>query len=357
MKSFVLVTGGCGYIGSHICVELLQQGENVLIFDNLSNSKASVVKKIRKISQKSGELHFFKGDVRDIESLHSVFQTYSIKSVIHLAGVKSVSESLAKPVEYYDINVGGTLNLMNVMKSHEVRNLIFSSSATVYGDSPVPFNGLKEEDVKAESVPQNPYGRSKKMAETILKDSVGFKIAILRYFNPLGAHSSGLIGDKSKDNLMPRLLFATKYSGVFHVYGDTYPTRDGTPIRDYIHVVDLARGHLKILDSLENDYWTGSQVFNLGTGKGYTVLEVLVAFQNATGQKLKYDIDEPRKGDVAISFANCDKAIKKGFEATHTLDEMCRDHFNFCNTIKKRKRVVRKRCQKKRTPLASSQQN
>lgn len=330
MKSFVLVTGGCGYIGSHICVELLERGRNVVIFDNLSNSTESVVNHIREICPQ-GALHFVKGDMRDLETLNKVFEVYSIDSVIHLAGVKSVSESLEKPAEYYDINVSGTLNLLNIMRRHSVEKLIFSSSATVYGNSPVPEGGLKETDVAPDSEPQNPYGKSKKMAETILKDSArGMKIAILRYFNPLGAHASGLLGDNSKNNLMPRLLFATQYSGVFHIYGDTYPTRDGTPIRDYIHVVDLSKGHLKILDSVEKDHWaTSCNVFNLGTGQGYTVLEVIKAFQSATGQTLKCDIDEPRKGDVAISFANCEKAKNKGFETTHTLEEMCQSHYKW----------------------------
>lgn len=324
-KSTLLVTGGAGYIGSHTCVELLQAGHEVVIVDNLSNSSRAVIGRIERIAGR--EVAFHESDVRDAEALCGIFSEHGIDAVLHFAGLKAVDESVAQPLRYYENNVGGTLALCRAMADAGVRQLVFSSSATVYGDpDAVPVR----EDHPLR--PTNPYGRSKAMAEEILQDLLRsdpvWKIALLRYFNPVGAHESGLIGEDPggvPNNLMPYIAqVAVGRREALNVYGNDYPTLDGTGVRDYIHVVDLARGHLAALEKLA----TTSDVLtvNLGTGRGYSVLEMVEAFSKASGKEIPYRIVSRRPGDVASCYADPALAARLlGWRAERGLEQMCRD--------------------------------
>ena len=294
----ILVTGGAGYIGSHTCVQLLENGLEVVVLDNFSNSKPEALRRVEKITGRKPIL--VEGDILDREKLDLVLR-YPIKAVIHFAGLKAVGESVAQPLAYYRNNVTGTLTLLQAMQHHGVKNLVFSSSATVYGD---PASVPIREDFPLSAT--NPYGRSKLMIENMLRDLAhaepDWNIAILRYFNPVGAHPSGLIGEDPNgppNNLMPFICqVAVGKRGVLNIFGNDYPTVDGTGIRDYIHVDDLARGHLAALDTLRNS--GGLITTNLGTGRGYSVLEVLQAFEAACGKTLPYHIAPRRAGDVAV---------------------------------------------------------
>lgn len=337
LKKTVLVAGGAGYIGSHTITELLIKGYAVVIFDNLSNSSSDVINKIELISNKS--VVFIEGDIRNREELESVFMRFSFDAVIHFAGLKAVGESVKKPLLYYENNVTGTLCLLKVMKKYSVKNIVFSSSATVYGD--VGVSPLKESLPLA--APVNPYGMSKLMVENMLNDlfvsDSEWSIAILRYFNPVGAHKSGLIGENpigSPNNLMP--LVSQTAAGLrecIHVYGNDYKTRDGTGIRDYIHVMDLADGHVKALNKVLTGY--DLITVNLGTGEGYSVLEVINTFESVSAQKIKRKFEARRAGDVESSIA-CPKYAKSllGWTAKYDLTRMCEDSWRWqCATLKK----------------------
>lgn len=320
----VLVTGGCGYIGSHTCVALLEAGYQVTIIDNLSNSRRDVVSRVERITGKS--LEFVEGDVRDQALVLKVLQGRGIEVVLHFAGLKAVGESVASPGKYYACNVGGTIQLLEAMDASSVKRLVFSSSATVYGE---PLSVPICEDFPL--APTNPYGRSKLMVEEMLRDMAiadsSWRVAILRYFNPTGAHESGLIGEDPNgvpSNLMPYITqVAAGRLSELSVFGSDYPTPDGTCIRDYIHVVDLADGHVKALEALDQRQVT---TVNLGTGRGYSVLDIVAAFEQASNQKIKYRIADRRSGDAAQCFA--DPALAHtllGWEAHRDLGAMCRD--------------------------------
>ena len=321
----ILVTGGAGYIGSHVCVELLQTGYDVVVLDNLCNSRRDVLGRIARIAGRPVAFH--ERDVRDEAALRGIFREHAIDAVLHFAGLKAVEESVARPLAYYNNNVGGTLALCAVMSEAGVRRLVFSSSATVYGDpDAVPVR----EDHPLR--PTNPYGHSKAMIETILQDlsrsDPAWKIALLRYFNPVGAHESGLIGEDPggvPNNLLPFIAqVAVGRREALNVYGNDYPTPDGTGVRDYIHVVDLARGHLAALEKLA----TSSEVLsvNLGTGRGYSVLEMVEAFRRASGRDIPYRIVARRPGDVAACYADPALAARLlGWRAERGLEQMCRD--------------------------------
>ena len=322
----VLVTGGAGYIGSHTCVELMQAGHEVVIFDNFSGSHAAAIGRIARIVGRTPE--FTKADVRDSGALREVFARHRFDAVIHFAGLKAVGESVEKPIEYYDNNVQGTLVLCRVMAQAGVGMLVFSSSATVYGNAAsVPIR----ED--APLGPTNPYGHSKLMVERILQDLEAsdrgaWRIALLRYFNPVGAHPSGLIGEDPQgipNNLMPNIAQAAV--GIrkrIRVFGSDYPTRDGTGIRDYIHVVDLARGHLAALETMQRE--RRGMTVNLGTGRGVSVLETVRAFERASGRAVPFERVARRAGDVAECYADASLAEKiLGWKTTHTLEDMCSD--------------------------------
>jgi UDP-glucose 4-epimerase len=321
----ILVTGGAGYIGSHTCVELLQAGYQVVVVDNLSNSKAEALQRVQELSGKS--LEFQRVDLLDQPALEAVFRGGAVDAVIHFAGFKAVGESVTMPLRYYHNNVGGTLVLLKVMSAFGVRHLVFSSSCTVYGD---PHQVPITEDFPLSAT--NPYGRSKLMIEDILRDLYqadrSWNIALLRYFNPVGAHPSGRIGEDPNgipNNLMPYIAqVAVGKLPYLRVFGNDYPTPDGTGVRDYIHVVDLALGHLKALDKLSAN--PGLVTYNLGTGRGYSVLEVVAAFERASGRKIPYRIVERRPGDVAITYADPSRANRElGWVAERGLDEMCAD--------------------------------
>lgn len=325
----ILLTGGLGYIGSHTAVQLLDAGHNIVIVDNLSNSKIEIKGKIEQITQK--KVKFYKCDVRNYKALDKVFRKNKIDAIIHFAGLKAVGESVLKPLMYYDNNLTSTLTLLNLMQKHNVLNLVFSSSATVYGlAKSMPIF----EDFPTSAT--NPYGRTKLFIEEILKDFYGanpkFNIAILRYFNPVGAHESGLIGEDPKgipNNLMP---YISKVSvgelKELSVFGNDYNTPDGTGVRDYIHVVDLANGHLKAIDKLSTN--CGLKIYNLGTGVGYSVLDMINAYNKCCGNKVKYKFAPRRPGDIDICYANSDKALNElGWKATKTLDDMCKSTYNF----------------------------
>ena len=325
----VLVTGGAGYIGSHTCVELLNAGEEIIILDNFYNSKPEALNRIRQITGK--DFLFYEADLMDKAAIERIFSENSIDSVIHFAGLKAVGESVQKPILYYHNNITGTLNLCDVMQSHNVKKIVFSSSATVYGSpKSVPID---------ETFPlstTNPYGSTKLMIEQILRDiyiaDKEWSIALLRYFNPIGAHPSGLIGEDPNgipNNLVPYIAqVAVGKLECLGVFGNDYPTHDGTGVRDYIHVVDLALGHLKALDKVRRD--KGVDAYNLGTGKGYSVLDVVKAYEKACGKPVKYQIKPRRPGDIAECYANPKKAKEiLGWEATRGIDEMCRDSWNF----------------------------
>lgn len=321
----ILVTGGAGYIGSHTVLELLGSGQELVIFDNFSNSSPKVLDRIEKISGWRPTL--VEGDIRDGDQLRNVFATYPISAVIHFAGLKAVGESVAQPMRYYDNNVVGSLRLFETMAEAGVFNLVFSSSATVYGDPhSVPI--LENFPLQA----TNPYGRSKLVIEDMLRDIAHaesrWRIALLRYFNPVGAHASGLIGEDPQgvpNNLMPYVAqVAVGRRPELNVFGGDYPTHDGTGVRDYIHVVDLAKGHLAALRALAT--LAGAVPINLGTGQGYSVLEVIAAFVRASGQPVPYRVGPRRPGDVAACFADPLHAKKLlGWSAANDLDTMCRD--------------------------------
>ena len=319
----ILVTGGAGYIGSHTAVELLEAGHDVVVVDNLSNASPKAVERVEQITGK--KVRFYEQDVRDAAALAKVFAENPIDWVIHFAGLKAVGESVAKPLEYYDNNLGSTLTLLEIMRKFGVKKIVFSSSATVYG---TPEKLPLDEDCRTGGT-TNPYGTSKYMQEQILRDlyisDQGWTIALLRYFNPVGAHASGLIGEDPKgipNNLTPYIakvaIGELKEIGVF---GNDYPPPDGTGVRDYIHVVDLAKGHVAAIHALEKP---GVYTYNLGTGIGYSVLDVIHAFERACGHKLPYTIKPRRPGDIAACYANADKAKRElHWQAELGLDDMC----------------------------------
>lgn len=326
----VLVTGGLGYIGSHTCVEILKTGERLVVLDNLSNSKIEIKDKIEKISGKS--FKFYIADLLDKVALDNVFSENKIDAVVHFAGLKAVGESVEKPLMYYTNNITGTLNLLEAMQKHGVKKLVFSSSATVYGNpARVPIT----EDMPLSTT--NPYGTTKLMIEHILQDTCtadkDFKAVILRYFNPIGAHESGIIGEDPNgipNNLMPYICrVASGKLKELSVFGCDYDTHDGTGVRDYIHVVDLAKGHIKALERLDkND--CGAFVYNLGTGNGYSVLDIVKAFEKANGVEIKYKIVERRPGDIAKCFADATKAERElGWKAEKTLEDMVGSAWNY----------------------------
>lgn len=325
----ILVTGGAGYIGSHACVELLNSGYEVIVVDNLSNSKFESLKRVMKITGK--KLHFFKIDLLDKKGLEKVFKKFNIFAVIHFAGLKAVGESVQLPLKYYHNNITGTLNLLEVMKKTAVKKIVFSSSATVYGDpDKIPI------DESCSLHPTNPYGRTKYMIEEILRDLYisdnSYDIILLRYFNPIGAHSSGMIGEDPNgipNNLVPYISqVAVGKLKELKVFGNDYPTVDGTGVRDYIHVVDLAIGHVKAIEKLKEKI--GIEVYNLGTGRGYSVFEVIKAFEKASGKKIAYKVVERRPGDIATCFANPSKANRElNWIAKRTIDEMCEDSWRW----------------------------
>ena len=321
----VLVTGGAGYIGSHTLVQLLERGDEVVVVDNLSNSKIESLVRVEKITGKKP--YFHNVDILDYDELEKVFDTYSIDSVIHFAGLKAVGESVEIPLNYYHNNITGSLNLFEIMQKKEVFNLVFSSSATVYGD---PHTVPIKEDFPITAT--NPYGKTKLYIEEILRDLYisdnRFNIVLLRYFNPVGAHKSGLIGEDPNgipNNLMP---FISQVSigklERLRVFGNDYNTHDGTGVRDYIHVVDLANGHLKALDIIDN--LDSVKVFNLGTGTGYSVLDVVKAYEKASGKDIPYDIVGRRSGDIGSCYADPQlaKEVLK-WEAQYTIEDMCND--------------------------------
>ncbi len=325
----VLLTGGLGYIGSHTAVELVQKGYDVEIMDNLYNSSIEVCGKLKQILGK--DVKFHKVDLLDMKGMDKLFKKGGYDAVIHFAGLKAVGESTQKPLMYYENNISGTINLIKCMEKYGVNNLVFSSSACVYSDKNVaPFG---EDAILS---PINPYGRTKYFIEEIIKDYCSanktFKAVILRYFNPIGAHESGLIGENPNgipNNLMPyitRVAFGKLKE--LSIFGDDYDTPDGTGVRDYIHVVDLARGHVMSLDKI-NDF-EGYKIYNLGTGHGYSVLDVVNTFNKVCGDRVKYKIVERRAGDAACVYANPERAEKElGFKTAKTLEEMCLSSYNF----------------------------
>ena len=326
----VLVTGGIGYIGSHTCVELLDNNYEVIVLDNLSNSKIDVLDKIKQISGK--DLKFYEGNMIDRDILEKIFTENKIDAVIDFAAYKAVGESVQKPVEYYTNNVSTVLVLLDVMKKYNCKNIVFSSSATVYGD-PKVIPITEECEVGGTT---NPYGTSKLFVEQILKDLYKsdneWNIVILRYFNPIGAHESGLIGEEPNGipaNLMPYISkVASGKLEWLSVFGDDYDTPDGTGVRDYIHVVDLAKGHIKAIEKINKD--NGLFIYNLGTGVGYSVLDIIKAFESANGIKIKYKIAPRRAGDIAICYSNPTKALNElGFKCEKSIEDMCRDAWNY----------------------------
>lgn len=324
----ILVTGGAGYIGSHTCVELLEAGHRVVVLDNLSNSSPESLRRVQQITGKSPE--FVKGDIRSLTDLQDVFTRFKISAVVHFAGLKAVGESVSMPLHYYQNNVAGTLNLLQVMDAHGCRRLVFSSSATVYGD---PASVPIVEDFPLSAT--NPYGRSKLIIEDMLRDlyraDERWSLALLRYFNPVGAHLSGLIGEDPSgipNNLMPYITqVAVGQRECLQVFGGDYPTPDGTGVRDYIHVVDLAKGHIKALQALDQPRLL---TVNLGTGQGYSVLEMAAALAKASGRKVPYQIVARRPGDVAQCYADPALALELlGWRAELDLARMCEDSWRW----------------------------
>ena len=332
----ILVTGGAGYIGSHTVIELLNKGREVVIIDNFSNSKPEVLEKIKEITKK--EFKFYEIDYLNRKELEKVFEENEIEAVMNFAGYKAVGESVRKPLEYYENNISGAVVLLETMQKYNVKKFIFSSSATVYGDPEViPIT----EQCKTGGT-TNPYGTTKLFIEHILQDLYksdnAWDIAILRYFNPVGAHESGLIGEEPQgipNNLMPYIVrVASGQLEQLSVFGNDYDTPDGTGVRDYIHVVDLAQGHIKALEKLEKEN-TGIYVYNLGTGTGYSVLDMVKAFEQATGKTVKYKIVERRPGDIATCYSNPEKAKKElGWEAKRNLKDMCQDSWRYIQNQK-----------------------
>ncbi len=332
----ILVTGGCGYIGSHTCCELLNKGHNVIIIDNLSNSKKEVVNYIKEITGRDVTLYI--GDVCDKDLLRKIFNKNKIDSVIHFAGYKAVGESVKLPLKYYRNNLDSTLSLCEVMSEFDCKNLVFSSSATVYG---IPKKLPIKEDFPLSTT--NPYGTTKLMIERILKDLYTsdntWHIALLRYFNPIGAHSSGLLGEDPNgipNNLMPYIVkVATGELECLSIFGDDYDTKDGTGVRDYIHVVDLALGHIAAIEKIDKE--PGVYTYNLGTGVGYSVLELVKTFSKVNNIIVNYKIAPRRPGDIAECYADTTKASDElHWHATKTIEDMCRDSYNFAikNKIK-----------------------
>lgn len=327
----ILVTGGAGFIGSHTSVELLNAGREIVIIDNFSNSKPEVLDNIKKITGK--DFKFYNINYLDRKELEKVFEENKIEAVLNFAGYKAVGESVKKPLEYYENNISGALVLLETMKKYGVKKFIFSSSATVYGEPErIPIT----EDCKIGGT-TNPYGTTKLFIEQILQDLYKsdntWDIAILRYFNPVGAHESGLIGEEPQgipNNLMPYIVrVASGELEQLSVFGNDYDTPDGTGVRDYIHVVDLAKGHLKALEKLEKEQ-QGIYIYNLGTGIGYSVLDMVKAFEEATGKKVNYKIAPRRAGDIAMCYSNPEKAKKElNWEATKTLKDMCQDSWRY----------------------------
>ncbi|MDO4679330.1 MAG: UDP-glucose 4-epimerase GalE [Eubacteriales bacterium] len=326
----ILVTGGAGYIGSHTVVELQNAGYEVVVVDNLCNSSEKSLERVSKITGKP--VKFYKADILDRDALNDIFEKEDIDSCIHFAGLKAVGESVAKPWEYYENNIAGTLTLVDVMRQHGVKNIIFSSSATVYGDPAII--PITEECPKGQCT--NPYGWTKSMLEQILSDiqkaDPEWNVVLLRYFNPIGAHESGTIGENPNgipNNLMPYITqVAVGKLKELGVFGNDYDTHDGTGVRDYIHVVDLARGHVKALKKIEEK--AGLNIYNLGTGNGYSVLDIVKNFEKANGVKIPYTIKPRRPGDIATCYADPAKAEKElGWKAEFGILEMCRDSWKW----------------------------
>ena len=326
----ILVTGGAGYIGSHTCVELLNEGHEVVVVDNLYNASEKALERVQEITGRS--LTFYKADIRDKQAMIDIFVREAIDAVIHFAGLKAVGESVVKPIEYYENNITGTLNLCDAMRNHGVKNIIFSSSATVYGDPaeiPITENCPK-------GTPTNPYGWTKWMLEQILTDlhtaDPQWNVILLRYFNPIGAHKSGLIGEDPKgipNNLLPYVAqVAIGKLPCLGVFGDDYETPDGTGVRDYIHVVDLAVGHVKALKKFNDT--PDVRVYNLGTGNGYSVLQVVHAFEKACGHPINYEIKPRRAGDIDACYADSAKAKDElDWQAQYNIDDMCADSWHW----------------------------
>ncbi len=322
----VLVTGGAGYIGSHTCVELLNRGYGVVVIDNLVNSNPKAIERVEEITGK--KVAFYENDVRDRAALDRIFEKHDIGCAIHFAGLKAVGESVAMPLEYYDNNLNSTVQLCKAMKDHGVKDIVFSSSATVYsGDNDMPLR-----ETSKTGMCTNPYGWTKYMSEQILRDTAkavdDFSVSLLHYFNPIGAHSSGMIGEDPRgipNTLMPFIAqVAVGRRDHLSVYGNDYNTPDGTGVRDYIHVVDLARGHVCAIEYMMTR--RGESVFNLGTGTGYSVLDMVHAFERVTGVKIPYEIVDRRPGDLATVYSSPDKSAELlGWKAEYTLDDMCRD--------------------------------
>ncbi len=329
----ILVTGGAGYIGSHTCVELLEAGYDVVVVDNLYNASPEALKRVEKITGKS--VTFYEADILDKEALNKIFDAHKIEAVIHFAGYKAVGESVRKPIEYYYNNMTGTLVLCDVMRAHGVKNIVFSSSATVYGDPaqiPITENCPKGQ-------PTNPYGWTKSMLEQVLTDihtsDPEWNVILLRYFNPIGAHKSGMIGEDPKgipNNLLPYIAqVAVGKREMLGVFGNDYDTPDGTGVRDYIHVVDLAAGHVKAIEKLRENPGVG--IYNLGTGNGYSVLQVVAAFEKACGHAIPYEIKPRREGDIATCYCDPEKAKNElGWVAKYGIDEMCEDSWRWQST-------------------------
>ena len=332
----ILLPGGAGFIGSHTAVELLNEGKEIIILDNFSNSKPEVLDAIKKITGK--DFKFYEMDYLDREKLEKVFEENEIDAVLNFAGYKAVGESVQKPIEYYQNNISGALVLLDTMRKYGCKKFIFSSSATVYGE---PERIPLTEDCKTGGT-TNPYGTTKLFIEQILKDIYvsdnTWDICILRYFNPVGAHESGLIGEEPQgipNNLMPYIVrVASGQLKELSVFGNNYDTPDGTGVRDYIHVVDLAKGHVKALEKLDKEQ-QGLYIYNLGTGTGYSVLDMVKAFEKATGKKVPYKIAPRRAGDIATCYAEPTKAKEElNWQAEKTLEEMCKDSWNYINKCK-----------------------
>lgn len=327
----VLVTGGAGYIGSHTCVELLERGYGVVVIDNLVNSSVKSLERVEQITGKKVE--FYQEDVRNRAALDRILEKHDIGCVIHFAGLKAVGESVAMPLEYYDNNLFSTVTLCEAMRDHGVKDIVFSSSATVYsGDNDMPLR-----EGSRTGMCSNPYGWTKYMSEQIMRDMAfadkDWAVALLRYFNPIGAHPSGLIGEDPKgipNNLMPYISqVAVGRRKELSVFGNDYDTPDGTGVRDYIHVVDLARGHVAAIEYMQKNH-RGESVFNLGTGTGYSVLDMVKAFSRVTGREIPYKIVDRRPGDLATVYSSPDKSAELlGWKAQYTLDDMCRDAWNW----------------------------
>ncbi|WP_263079833.1 UDP-glucose 4-epimerase GalE [Endozoicomonas sp. Mp262] len=326
----ILVTGGAGYIGSHTCVELLEAGHHIVVLDNLCNSSPEALRRVEQIT--GGVIPFIEGDIRDKHLLRQMFTAHKFDAVMHFAGLKAVGESCEMPLKYYENNISGTITLCQVMAEFDVKKMIFSSSATVYGD---PHALPIKEDFPLSAT--NPYGHSKLVIEEMLralyKSDNTWNIALLRYFNPVGAHPSGMIGEDPNDipnNLMPYISqVAIGKLARLSVFGDDYPTKDGTGVRDYIHVVDLARGHVRALEKLADDN-RDCHVWNLGVGKGFSVLEMVKAFEMASGREVPYVIADRRPGDIAACYAHPEKAERElGWKAEHTLDDIMVDSWRW----------------------------